>query len=164
MKKKDLIHIIAQGESETVEFKQSFNKSVYRAVSAFSNSKGGSIIVGVKDSGETIGVNITNESVQKWINEIKQNTNPQVVPFIEVVEVDSKQIVFITVIEYPIKPVGYKEKYYKRVLNSNHQMSLTEVANEHLRIINSSWDYYPDPNHSLENISLEKVEKYTKDF
>jgi hypothetical protein len=58
---------------------------------------------------------------------------------------------------YPIKPIAYKDKYYKRILNSNHKMSLTEVANEHLRTISGGWDYYVDPNHSLEHISIEKI-------
>ncbi len=43
-------------------------------------------------------------------------------------------------------------------------LSLTGVANEHLRTINGSWDYYPDPNHNLEHISLEKVNRYIKEF
>ena len=43
-------------------------------------------------------------------------------------------------------------------------MSITEAANEHLRTINSSWDYYPDPNHNFEHISIEKVEQYISDY
>ena len=43
-------------------------------------------------------------------------------------------------------------------------MSLTEVANEHLRIINSSWDYLPDPNHNLQHISVTKIEEYIQEF
>ena len=139
----DIKHIIEQGESETIEFKQSFNKSVIETLTAFSNSKGGQVLIGVDNSGMLKGVSITEETVQKWINEIKQNTKPQVIPNVDIYKTENKTIVVLTVIEYPIKPVSYKDKYYKRVLNSNHKMSLTEVANEHLRTINGSWDYYP---------------------
>jgi ATP-dependent DNA helicase RecG len=55
-------------------------------------------------------------------------------------EIDSKTIVAIEVKEYPIKPIAYKHRYYKRVKNSNHLMNLDEIANEHLKSINSSWD------------------------
>lgn len=53
-------------------------------------------------------------------------------------------------------------KYFKRVINSNHSMSLDEIANEHLKTINTSWDFYPDPNHSIEHISFEKVGDFIK--
>lgn len=53
------------------------------------------------------------------------------------------------------------------VKNSNHVMSLDEISNEHLKTINSSWDYYVDDRHdfsdiSQENISnlIEKIENY----
>ncbi len=132
-----LKHIITQGENEKVEFKLSFSKSVIETLVAFSNAQGGKVLIGVANDGVIKGVSITEESVQKWINEIKQNTNPNLVPEAEIMTVKGKILVVLSVIEYPIKPVSYKDKYYKRVANANHKMSLTEVANEHLRTINS---------------------------
>jgi ATP-dependent DNA helicase RecG len=133
-------------------------------VVAFANTNGGQIFIGVNENGEISGAAIGEETVQKWVNEVKQNTRPQVVPFAEVFKIGQKTIAVLNIIEYPIKPVAYKDKYYKRVLNSNHKLSLTEVANEHLRTINGSWDYYADPNHSLEHISIKKIEKYIKEY
>ncbi len=86
MTEKELKNIINNGESETVEFKQSFNKSVIETIVAFSNSKGGKILIGLKDDGTIIGVSITEETMQKWLNEIKQNTIPQIIPDIEILE------------------------------------------------------------------------------
>ena len=53
-----------------------------------------------------------------------------------------------------------KGRYYKRVANSNHLMSMDELANEHLKTINSSWDFYLDPNHGIEQVSMEKVKRF----
>ena len=39
-------------------------------------------------------------------------------------------------------------------------MSLEEIANEHLKTINLSWDFATDPNHTLKDISLEKVNRF----
>jgi len=44
---KELAHIITQGENETVEFKRSFNKTVIETLVAFSNNRGGKIIIEV---------------------------------------------------------------------------------------------------------------------
>ena len=46
----------------------------------------------------------------------------------------------IDVKEYPIKPIAYKNRYYKRIENSNHLMNLDEIANMHLQTINASDD------------------------
>ncbi|MDR3327007.1 MAG: hypothetical protein LBT04_02570, partial [Prevotellaceae bacterium] len=62
--------------------------------------------------------------------------------------------------EYPIKPVATRGRYYKRVANSNHLLSLDEIANEHLKTINSSWDYYPDPIHNFAALSEEKIARF----
>jgi len=43
-------------------------------------------------------------------------------------------------------------------------LSVNEIANEHLKTINSSWDYYPDPNHNLSNISISKVQEYISSY
>ncbi len=83
MTQTDLLNIIKSGESDTAEFKQSFNKTVIETLVAFSNSNGGRVLIGVNDTGVVKGVSITEESVQKWINEIKQNTEPAIFPIIQ---------------------------------------------------------------------------------
>jgi len=162
MYKNDIIHIINNGENECVEFKTSFGKEVIESIVAFSNTKGGKVIVGVSDNKKIAGINVSDESIQNWLNQIKQNTEPQVIPEVITVEINKKNIIVFDVIEYPIKPVAFKNKFFKRVANSNHLMSINEITNEHLRTINTSWDFYPDPNHSVKDISIEKVNGFIK--
>ena len=59
----DLKHIIAQGESETVEFKSNFNTEAIEPIVAFDNSKGGSVYIGINDVGKVIGVSTNKESI-----------------------------------------------------------------------------------------------------
>jgi ATP-dependent DNA helicase RecG len=44
--------------------------------------------------------------------------------------------------------------------NSNHLLSVDEISNEHLKTINSSWDFYIDSNHSEKDLSNEKIAKF----
>ena len=66
---------IQQGESQTVEFKSSFQKEVIASIVAFANAKGGKIFIGISDTGKPIGVELNSESLQSWINQVKQNTS-----------------------------------------------------------------------------------------
>ena len=149
-------------ESLTVELKSSFNEDVIETLVAFSNAKGGTVYVGVSDNGKALGVTVGKETVQQWINEIKNKTTPQIIPDAEVMEIENKTVVSLFIPEYPIKPVSVRGKYYKRVGNSNHLLSVTEVSNMHLQTVNSSWDYYPRPGKTINDISFEKVEKVMK--
>lgn len=160
MNKQDLQNTIHQGENEQVEFKTSFSKEVIESLVAFSNTKGGMVIIGVNDSKKVTGVITANESIPNWINEIKQNTTPQIIPDVELFELEHKTVVVFKIIEYPIKPVAYKNKYFKRTANSNHLLTVDEISNEHLKTINSSWDYYPDTSHGIEHLSIEKIKQF----
>lgn len=120
------------------EFKQSFNEDVIVTLVAFANAKGGTVYVGMRDDGRPCGVTIAQESVQQWINEIKQKTEPAIIPDVDVLEIDEKQVVSIYVQEYPVKPVSVKGRYYKRQANSNHLMSAVEIADMSLQTKNSS--------------------------
>jgi predicted HTH transcriptional regulator len=114
---------------------------------------------GVDDKGKPVkNFTIGQESVQKWINEIKTKTQPQIIPDWEIVDCNGHETVEFSVQEYPIKPVACRGKYFKRVNNSNHLLSVAEVVNMHLQTLNTSWDAYPDNFHKLDDISLEKVE------
>ena len=141
------------------EFKTSFNEEVIVTLVAFANAKGGKVYVGVNDGGNVVGVDLGSESLAKWINEIKQKTGPSVVPDADIIEMDGKTVVELSVQEYPVKPVSAKGRYYRRQANSNHLLSLDEIANLHLQTRNSSWDFYTDPKHSIADLDMELVQQ-----
>ncbi len=69
---KDFLHkIISQGESETIEFKSSFNVGVIESLVAFSNTKGGTIFIGIDEKGVIKGVSLQSETIPQWMNEIR---------------------------------------------------------------------------------------------
>ena len=149
-------------ESNFVEFKLTFQKETIEAIVAFANAKGGDIYIGISDDSNIIGITITDETIQQYINTIKQNTTPSIIVDIEEHTIQNKTILQINVKEQPIKPISYKNKYFKRVKNSNHIMSLDEISNEHLKTINGSWDYYEDDRHDFNDISMDNIVKYIK--
>ena len=76
----DLKELISQGESETVEFKESTGewKEIIKTISAFTNTKCGRIIIGVSKSSALLGAEIGKDTVESLTNKIFQNTDPKV--------------------------------------------------------------------------------------
>ena len=150
---------IKLGESEKVEFKTSFNQEVTEAVCAFANKHGGTIFIGLKSPEKVLGLQLGEESLQQWLNEIKSKTEPFQIPDAEIFEYKGKTLVALTVRESAIKPVSVQGRCFMRHKNSNHVMSPSEIGDCLLQTQNSSWDYVLDESGSLEDISLEKVEQ-----
>ena len=157
-----MLNNLTLAEDNTTEFKLCFQKEVIETVVAFSNSKDGHIYIGVADDERALGVDISQESIQNYINIIKQATEPKIIVDIDIITEDGKDILDIQVDEYPIKPVSYKGRYFKRRKNSNHQMTPIEISNTHLKTINSSWDYFEDVNHTIEDIDEKNIEYFIK--
>jgi ATP-dependent DNA helicase RecG len=155
-----IIDLLNKGESETVEFKSSFDQATIETLTALANTKGGYVIIGVTDAGKINGIQLGKETIQQWLNQIKANTFPSLIPDATTTTIDHKNVVIFIIEEFPVKPVSCKGKYLKRIQNANHQMTIHEISNLHLRSYQTSWDYYTDPRHGVEDISLEKVNKF----
>lgn len=154
----EIQNLIQSGENETLEFKSSFNNELIETLVAFANTYGGRVITGVGPRDEITGVSLNTESVQNWLNEIKSKTSPPLIPDVDMVEVGNKTIVVFSIQEYPIKPVASRGKYFKRVANSNHLLSISEVVNLHLQSFNTSWDFHVNNQFKINDISIEKVQ------
>ncbi|MFW5641038.1 MAG: RNA-binding domain-containing protein [Thermodesulfobacteriota bacterium] len=152
-------NLLASGESETVEFKTTFGKEVIISLSAFANTAGGNVIVGVDDSGKPSGVDIGAESGQRYLNEIKNATYPQIIPHVRYFKLSGKTVLVFTIHEYPVKPVAFKNRYYKRVQNSNHLLSLEEIVDLQQQSLNISFDAFPQQE-SLESLDWSLIETF----
>jgi ATP-dependent DNA helicase RecG len=56
--KNEINTILFSGESENVKFKQSFNEQAIETIVAFANTSGGSVLIGVSNTGKIHGVSI----------------------------------------------------------------------------------------------------------
>jgi len=158
--REESIHtIIQQGEGLKVEFKSNFNSETIETLVAFANASGGSVFLGITDKGDVTGVQYNTETIQKWINEIKTKTVPQLIPDPIIIEYNGKHIIAFSINEYPIKPVATKGRFFIRVANSNHALSANEVANMHLKVVNESWDFYIRAGKSIDDISFSKIDE-----
>jgi ATP-dependent DNA helicase RecG len=154
--------LIKTGESETVEFKEKFDERTIESAVAFANTKGGIIFIGVSDKNTIKGIEIGKETINQWVNQISQSTDPRIIPEIEKIRTNGKTVVAVQIKENPIKPVSTKGKCLKRVDSSNRAMSAQEVAQMHLHSTGMSWDKYPAKDAKLSDIDLEKIKRYIK--
>jgi ATP-dependent DNA helicase RecG len=150
--------LIQSGENESLEFKSNFNNELIETLVAFANTSGGKIIAGINPKGEFTGISLNPESIQNWVNEIKNKTSPSLIPDVDTVRIDNKTIVVFSIQEYPVKPVSIRGKYLKRVTNSNHLLDISEVVNLHLQSFNTSWDFHMNSRFKINDISLDKVQ------
>ena len=116
--------------------------------------------MGVTDAGKVVGVTLSTESVQQWVNAIKSKTEPSLMPDVDILQIEEKQVVSIHIIEYPVKPLSIQGRYYRRVLNSNHLMSASEVSDCFLQSMQYSWDAYIRPDATLDDLDPIRIRKF----
>jgi ATP-dependent DNA helicase RecG len=159
--------IIVKGESETAEFKKSTgeSKEIIKTISAFSNTKGGNIIIGISKSGKISGIKVGKDTLERLTNQIFQNTDPKAHPRIIIRKVKDKALVLIEIKESSDHLSLAFGRPYKRVGKSTVKMSKDEY--ERLILEKHKGKLYFDSqicqNASLKEIGGEKVEWFVKE-
>jgi len=148
-------------ESQRIEFKASFNEDVIETLSAFANTKGGKVFVGVSNDGSLVkNFAIGDETLQQCLNEIKNKTQPAIIPNAEIIEYENGKIIEFSVQEYPVKPIAFRGRYFKRVKNSNHQLSAMEISDIYMKTMQYSWDAYFSDRYTYADLDEQKIQKF----
>ncbi len=113
-------------ETCNLEFKQSMTSSFLKTVSAFANYSGGTILFGVDDNGQAIGLEDTRQACLTIENKINDSISPQPDYSLKVREIDS--IVELTVKPGHAKPYLYHAKAYKRNDSSTVETDAIELS------------------------------------
>ncbi len=99
MRIEELQNLIANGESETLEFKCTTGQRAEAAktICAMLNGIGGSVVFGVSDKGQIIGQHITSKTVEDVSIELRR-IDPPIFPEIKLISIDDdKAAIFIKV-------------------------------------------------------------------
>ena len=93
--------MIKAGESETLEFKERPNddpKKYLKTMVAFSNTRGGVIIFGVRDNGDVVGLEgDANKIRDQIIDTIITNISPIITPAVYNYSIDGKDLVIVEI-------------------------------------------------------------------
>lgn len=125
---------IREGEGESVEFKQSPSNDLGKSVSAFSNTNGGAILIGVGDDGHLVGSK--GKKVLQEISDFMASVVPAPKISTKTFSIGDKAIV-VVLVEKGAHLYACRNVVYIRVGRNNRPLSIQEViekGNESLRI------------------------------
>ena len=117
-----LAGLLAEGEHERLEFKQVVPKNLADHIAGMANTAGGTILVGVNDEGEPVGVQASNRLLGQ-IQDMASNCDPSVNARASVLD----DVIVIEVEESRQKPVQSKGGFFQRVGASTRKMKHEEV-------------------------------------
>ena len=144
-------------ESESVEFKETFNDSALKTLAAFVNSKGGSLYLGVKDDATLLSGGISDEAQRNVIS--KAINILGITP--EVTLHSYQDSDFLEVNVKPQRPpVSVRGKYYQRVGNTTQEVLGDEL--KQLFLEGESWDVLTNHRFNLNEINDEEVRKFVQ--
>lgn len=128
MKTRNLSPTIGTNESATIEWKPSLSQmnEIIETISAFANTDGGKIFIGVSKTGKILGVQIGKGTIENLANQISQHTDPKIHPKITIKKIDRKEIIVIDVKSSPDKLTLSFGRPFIRVGKSTMKMSKDE--------------------------------------
>jgi predicted HTH transcriptional regulator len=135
----DVKILIEEGEGFQVEFKRRISspEKIARTIISLANTKGGHILFGVDDNGSIIGVESEKSEVELIEIAAKDFIDPPVIPLIEIVPFDGRDVIVCYIEESKNKPHYFlgenhtEEKENTRVyirVNDKTMMASREVV------------------------------------
>ena len=125
----ELSEIIQQGENSSVEFKEDGVRpdSLAREMVAFANGSGGVVCIGITDSGQVSGVDLT-RITEEWVMNISRtNIVPPLQVGYEQIPFCDNVVVLITIPKGTDKPYQSDQRYLIRVGSTNRTATQTEL-------------------------------------
>jgi len=119
---KKLGTVLELGEGQFIEFKESMDKNFPKEIVAFANASGGAIYLGINDTGELHGINITNR-LKSQIQDIAHNCDPSIIISLSQIE----NILLVKIKEGNNKPYSCSKGFYMRMGANSQKMSRDEV-------------------------------------
>ena len=116
--------VLENGEDYKTEFKQKAEAGLDREITAFANSSGGKIYIGITDEGKIKGVNITNR-LKSRIEDIAKNCDPKIPISIQALK--KEKVLIVEVPESKDKPHRCFSGFYIRSGASSQKLSRNEI-------------------------------------
>jgi ATP-dependent DNA helicase RecG len=164
-----LLDMIAAGESENVEFKRELERAerMAREFVALSNRQGGTVLVGIEDTGDVCGVTLQ-PGYEEWVANVGAETIAPPLPLVcETMEIEDKTVLLIHVPRGPHKPHCVREgehrcTVYVRYGTTSRPATREEIGSLYQESGALDYDLSPVPGATLDDLSMERLEEYAR--
>jgi len=157
---------VKEKENKDLDFKLELpeSKKAAQLVTAFYNSRGGKIILGVNDNKKLIGLKNPQKVEHKFVQIIRHWCKLDEEPKIEFIKYENRNFIVIHCPKGKDTPyfVRGESKPRVRIGSSNVIANKEEIARLYREGSSKSQDVFPVENAVLDDLDLEKVKKYLK--
>ncbi len=162
-----LKEIIRNGESSTLEFKETLTDKlpIEKEIVAFLNLRGGKILIGVSDNKVIVGVDEKElkNIEEKIMNKCRSVVKPEIIPIYETIFVDGKYVIVLEVrgINKPYYVFKDNRKtYYIRVGTTEREATREELGRLFQALGMIYYEENPVYNSSIKDLSMDKITEY----
>ena len=146
-------------ESQTVECKQTWRNDGLKAVSAFANSDGGVLIIGLDDKGKPSGLKNVKRLLEDIPNTIRNKLG--IIPSVELSKKNKKDIIKITVTPCSV-PISYNGKYYLRSGSTVQELQGKDLADFLIKKTGITWDDTIEDKGDFDFINKATIENFKR--
>ena len=154
-------------ESETLELKQELTKNIKKEIVAFANSKGGTIYIGITDTGEILGLKDIKSDIESLSGMIREGIIGNLTTYtdIEIKEIDKKDVIELHITSAPKKPYYLADKGLKSSgVYIRHGSSTIQATDEIIRkmLIESSKKSFEEEISNVQELTFDYANEIFK--
>ncbi|MBD3226262.1 MAG: DeoR family transcriptional regulator [Caldithrix sp.] len=147
---------MANKESQNIEYKKAWRADCLKVVSAFANSDGGKVLIGVDNNGNPVSLKNMEKLLEDIPNSIRHKLG--IIPFVELT--DDKTISIS--IQSSSVPVSYNGKFYIRSGSTLQELQGRELADFLSAKTGHSWDEVIEEQINIQAFDKNVIEKFKK--
>ena len=146
-----------KGESQHIEYKETWRDEYIKWVSGFANADGGKLYIGINDKGEVAGLTDAKKLLEEIPNKIKDTLG--ILVDVNLKSKGKKNYLEISVEPYPY-PISYKGQYHYRSGSTKQELKGAALDKFILRKQGKHWDAVPQPNLAIKDLSKAAFEYF----
>ena len=155
--------LVATGESETLEFKETTGtrREAAMTVCAFLNQRGGQVLFGMMQDGVVAGQQVSERTIEELSAEL-QRIDPPAFPEIERVPVEGdREVIVVSTSQGASRPYTYRGTAYRRVGNTTLAMSADEYNRVLFERMHSEqrWENQPAAGWSIDDLDVAEIRR-----
>lgn len=146
-------------ESQNVEFKSSWRDEYLKVISAFANTEGGVLILGVDDNGMPSGLKDIKKLLEDMPNIIRNKLG--IIPSVSIEKKKNKDVLSIQITPSAV-PISYDGRFYIKSGSTVQELKGQELASFIMRKMGKTWDEYIEERIAIDDLDIETIKEFKR--